>query len=101
MVETFNTTHRIRSYDPMALRLIQKVSVLFAPRAAKEAQSITTSFMHLSLLLPSYVPLPVSASTVRHHGRDAAAQRGVRLYFIIGLVGLARRMKTRHHHHFK
>ena len=46
----------------MALRLIQKVSVLFAPRAAKEAQSITTSFMHLSLLLPSYVPLPVSAS---------------------------------------
>ena len=52
----------------MALRLIQKVSVLFAPRAAKEAQSITTSFMHLSLLLPSYVPLPVSASTVRHHG---------------------------------
>ena len=75
MVETFNTTHRIRSYDPMALRLIQKVSVLFAPRAAKEAQSITTSFMHLSLLLPSYVPLPVSASAVRHHGRDAAAAR--------------------------
>ena len=32
VVETFNTTHRIRSYDPMALRLIQKVSVLFAPR---------------------------------------------------------------------
>ena len=85
----------------MALRLIQKVSVLFAPRAAKEAQSITTSFMHLSLLLPSYVPLPVSSSTVRHHGRDAAVRRGVRLYFIIGLVGLARRMKTRHHHHFK
>ena len=85
----------------MALRLIQKVSVLFAPRAAKEAQSITTSFMHLSLLLPSYVSLPVSASTLRHQGRDAAARRGVRLYFIIGLVGLARRMKTRHHHHFK
>ena len=30
VAETFNTTHRIRSYDPMALRLIQKVSVLFS-----------------------------------------------------------------------
>ena len=32
VAETFNTTHRIRSYDPMALRLIQKVSVLFSLR---------------------------------------------------------------------
>ena len=56
VVKTFNTTtHRIRSYDPMALRLIHKVLVLFAPRAStgEEAQSITTSFMHLSLLLSS------------------------------------------------
>ena len=72
VAETFNTTHRIRSYDPMALRLIQKVSVLFSLRhtawqqqwaadtaydTTEEAQSITTSFMHLSLLPPSF-PAP-------------------------------------------
>ena len=55
----------------MALRLIQKVSVLFAPRAAKEAQSITTSFMHLSL-----PDMPLCLASHPPHSR---------LYFIIGL----------------
>ena len=42
VAETFNTTHRIRSYDPMALRLIQKVSVLFSLRHSLTAAAVSS-----------------------------------------------------------
>lgn len=60
VAETFNTTHRIRSYDPMALRLIQKVSVLFSLRhslaavASSEPQTQPTT-------------LPKKLSRLRRH----------------------------------
>ena len=129
VAETFNTTHRIRSYDPMALRLIQKVSVLFSLRHSLTAAAVSSrhSLRHYrrssvdydviyafkpppSLISSSLAPALTLAAAPRTTSFSSVlsmeagwAMPAIRLYFIIGL-GLHSsefRMKARHHHHFK